>query len=573
MDILKIYKKIYDLSTLHYAETTSFDFFRCCSEKHKFITVCIFNRKGEIFVFRDFNKSIGWELAGGYVQNNEKIEDAVNRIVLEETDLSINELEPISLLENIFSFENSQKKHEGIAFLAFTDGEIKNNYSNVQKMFTSKVPMKMAYQNKKIFKIAMDKIKTKVFDFPYNEVESIRKHYLSHVLHKFIVQKIGKAASIKIKNALRQQIINKPKTILDVSCGDDSLIFKTEKQFKNSLCIANDISWKVISLIRNKYSQSEVIFTNHDIQKLPFKIKFDLIIFKNTLHHIDADRQNEIIQNLSKMSKQLIICDIDDPTKSNYWARCWNWYYVHVMNDCGNNFLNFSEFKKRIICNVKNKSVKFSRIKTIKGYYYYANITDVENRDVENNIEVEMKVQINNVQAKRIREKLKKNNFIEEKEMNEKDIYFTSTSRDFIKSRECLRIRSRDNFAEITYKGKTNADMVNACQFWKKEFNVTIDDTEVVNAECFLQALGFIKVVEVVKKRQKFKLFQTTVSIDVVENGGIFLEVETMICSEDERDKAMKINMDILKMLGLQLIELVDMPYRDIVLNKKFKKK
>jgi ADP-ribose pyrophosphatase YjhB (NUDIX family) len=73
--------------------------------------ICIFNKKGETFLFRDFGRNIGWELPGGYVYEGEKIEDAVNRIVLRETGLTVNELEPIFLLRNVFCYKDKCKNH------------------------------------------------------------------------------------------------------------------------------------------------------------------------------------------------------------------------------------------------------------------------------------------------------------------------------------------------------------------------------------------------------------------------------------------------------------------------------
>ena len=186
-----------------------------------------------------------------------------------------------------------------------------------------------------------------------------------------------------------------------------------------------------------------------------------------------------------------------------------------------------------------------------------------------NEIEVEVKVKIEKNQVEKIKRKLKKNGFISSKLKIERDIYFTAPFRDFIKTKECLRIRSKEDFAEITYKGKTNNDMTQKCQFWKKEFNISISNEQIDRAKQFLEALGFMKVVEVIKKRQEFKLGRNTVTIDEVMDGGLFMEIETMIDDKDKRKSAVDANLKLLKLLGLENAKLVDKPYRDIVLNNK----
>jgi adenylate cyclase class 2 len=183
----------------------------------------------------------------------------------------------------------------------------------------------------------------------------------------------------------------------------------------------------------------------------------------------------------------------------------------------------------------------------------------------EKKIEVEIKVAILEEKVANIKRKLKEMGFFSSKMKLEEDIYFTSNFRDFIKTRECLRVRIRENFAEMTYKGKTTEDMLNSCQFWKKEYNLTIDKRLVNNAVDFLKALGFIEAVKVVKKRQEFKLGSKTVAIDEVKNGGYFVEIESMAL-ENNKDKAMADNRKIMALLGIEDCQPVDEPYRDIVM-------
>jgi hypothetical protein len=48
------------------------------------------------------------------------------------------------------------------------------------------------------------------------------------------------------------------------------------------------------------------------------------------------------------MAKQLIIIDVDDPQNSTFRFKLWNSYYVYLLDDQGDSFLTFNEFKKTL---------------------------------------------------------------------------------------------------------------------------------------------------------------------------------------------------------------------------------
>lgn len=99
------------------------------------------------------------------------------------------------------------------------------------------------------------------------------------------------------------------------------------------------------------------------------------MVFKNTLHHIKKEHQKEILNNLKKLAKQLVIVDIDDPQNSTLRSKIWNDYYVYFLGDRGDSFLMFDEFTKVIDFenSAKNK-LKTGIINTIKGKYFYVSI-------------------------------------------------------------------------------------------------------------------------------------------------------------------------------------------------------
>lgn len=373
-DIIDIYKKVYDLPELEYEEQVSKDFFRLYNKKHYFVIISIYNLKHEHLLVRDFNKGIGWELPGGSINYGESIENAVNRIVLNDTGLEIDELSPVAIAKNTFRYGNQHITHYGIAFMALSRGKLKAYPKNIQTCFTMQIPEKIAYQNDSILRLVRKKIDSMKYNPPFEEIDSIKgkKFPLFYLLHKYVIKYIGSLSSRKIKKVIFSLIDSRPKTILDASCGDSSIINELCECYNPNICIGNDISWKTITLLKKKCPK--VIFTNHNVLDMPYKMKFDLVIFKNTLHHIDKRHQEKVLNDLKNLAKQLIIVDIDDPQNSSFISKLWNNYYVYLLGDQGNAFLKFTEFKKKI--KMENASEKFTTgvISTIKGNYFYAMI-------------------------------------------------------------------------------------------------------------------------------------------------------------------------------------------------------
>ena len=563
-NIIETYKKLYNLPQLTYKERINFNFFRTCKRNYLFVTIALYNEKREFLLLKDSNKNIGWELVGGCIAKEESIEEAVNRIVLKETGLTIDKLQPIAIVNNNFEWENRIISHFGIAFLAMIRDKIKPQPRNVEIIYTETIPEYMAYQDKEVLKIAKEIVENKLYEPSYEEIESSKKFYLFYCFNKYCVKPIlGKFASNKIQKTIIKLISNRPKSIIDVSCGDDDFIFQLERIYNPEICLANDISWKIISLLRKKNKKSRIIFTNHNVLCLPFKYKFDLAIFKNTLHHIPSEEQGKLIQNLSTLAKQLIIIDIEDPYSSNSLTKLWHWYYVYFLGDRGGYFLNFEEFRKIISENIKNHAVNFGIISTIKGKYFYASLLSQNTKGEE----VEIKAKIDFSQIKNIKKKLLSLDAFFKEKIKENDIYFTALHRDFIKTKECLRIRERDNFLELTYKGPTTKEMIAKKQFWKREINIKLHCSR-DEAIILLESLGFKKIVEVKKEREKFIIEKHEITIDKVKKCGYFLEIESIVENEKEREKAISENFILLKKLGIEEKNIIAEPYRDLVLKK-----
>ena len=172
--------------------------------------------------------------------------------------------------------------------------------------------------------------------------------------------------------------------------------------------------------------------------------------------------------------------------------------------------------------------------------------------------------------AKELIKQLQDLSFEPKSSRHEIDTYYSRPDVDFMKTVECLRIRQRDGFAEVTYKPATTAathtenDVI-----IKPETNLPIQPGDAAIAKQLLTNLGMVQLVEVNKYRRSFKssdFTQATVAIDEIKDAGTFVEVEAL--SNDEIG-ALAIISEIETKLGLESTEVVTQPYRDIYINRK----
>lgn len=154
-------------------------------------------------------------------------------------------------------------------------------------------------------------------------------------------------------------------------------------------------------------------------------------------------------------------------------------------------------------------------------------------------------------------------------ETTEIDIYYSRPDIDFIQTVECLRVRQRDDFAEITYKPPTNQHTrTENGIIIKTETNLPISPENITVAKQLLANLGMVKLVEVNKFRQIFKCDDEpglTIAIDEISNVGVF--VETEIISED-KELALRRIEDVETRIGVQEFEIITLPYRDICMER-----
>ncbi|MGN2635467.1 class IV adenylate cyclase [Nocardia takedensis] len=181
-------------------------------------------------------------------------------------------------------------------------------------------------------------------------------------------------------------------------------------------------------------------------------------------------------------------------------------------------------------------------------------------------IEVERKRELGD--SRGLRERLFALGFQESEQFTETDIYYSRPDVDYLETVECLRVRQRDSFAEITYKPPSDSVTHRAGGvIAKQETNVVLGGVEqAAAANRLLCAVGMVELVRVVKNRVTYRhpgREEVVVSIDAVDGAGTF--VETEITAADSRSAATRLAV-LERELGIGGLGVVEVPYRDLVM-------
>ena len=138
-------------------------------------------------------------------------------------------------------------------------------------------------------------------------------------------------------------------------------------------------------------------------------------------------------------------------------------------------------------------------------------------------IEVEVKAKIDDFKS--LKRELKKIGALKIKTEHQKDIYFNSPIKNFVKTDEALRIRKisieNDVHSVITYKGPK----IDNASKTREEIEIAIGDPYEVRK--LFENLGFKKSSQVVKNREIYELNEYLISLDDVEGLSPYMEIET----------------------------------------------
>lgn len=177
-------------------------------------------------------------------------------------------------------------------------------------------------------------------------------------------------------------------------------------------------------------------------------------------------------------------------------------------------------------------------------------------------IEREIKLKIINLSLDEIFKKLKQDNLEFLGEEKEIDIYFNSTTKDFRKTDEVVRIREIDNDEEIelTYKGPKIGTISKS----REEITIRIPQKYKDNLFKILEKLGLIPLYKVTKIRKYFRDGNFTICLDEVNDLGSFVEIELPNGSEEELIKYVNSFLNRYSIIA----EKIDKSYLELILSK-----
>lgn len=148
-------------------------------------------------------------------------------------------------------------------------------------------------------------------------------------------------------------------------------------------------------------------------------------------------------------------------------------------------------------------------------------------------------------------------------DIREVDTYFQSPVRDFIESRECLRVREKDGEATLTWKPPTTKEMDQKGMYWKEELDILLFE-QGDKAIRLLKVLGFEVVAVVAKSRSLYKNGRDiTLCVDEIDDVGCFIEIEKIT---DDIDAAIDEIVETAGNLNLSAENICNTPYRDLVI-------
>jgi len=221
-------------------------------------------------------------------------------------------------------------------------------------------------------------------DFQDTEISTNEKYRGRYIFHNNVVKKYiltdKRKRKTEFKELIKSSIGNDAKSIIDISCGDDSFIPNLGKELKIPTIVGNDISWSQIELLNQKHN--DMLFTNHNATALPFiENAFDVSYCSNTLHHMPNRKALlSLLESIFYISKKVIFTEIEDPKVVGGFPHFLNkHWFMGYLKDVGGAYLKESDFQS-IIQNTfeKRADVKLSTFRNIMGKYLIATVTKDE---------------------------------------------------------------------------------------------------------------------------------------------------------------------------------------------------
>ena len=183
-----------------------------------------------------------------------------------------------------------------------------------------------------------------------------------------------------------------------------------------------------------------------------------------------------------------------------------------------------------------------------------------------NLIEVERKRELSDSEP--LRHRLTELGYHKISSLTEIDTCYSRPDIDYMETVECLRVRQRDGFAEITYKPPSSAATHSEHGvIAKQETNVQLAGPgQAMAANALLEAVGMVELVRVEKARTTYGRpdhDSTTVSIDLLAGVSAFVEIEVLATDSDSAAAHLE---DVEQEIDISAHPIVRLPYRDLVM-------
>ena len=212
------------------------------------------------------------------------------------------------------------------------------------------------------------------------EITMSQKYIRRYRFHERFIKKYiftEKKRRKKEFHKLLVSLIPKKKSIIDVSCGDNSDIFKIAREKGYKTIVGNDICLNYLKTQKD----SNVIFTNDNIEENSIKEKsYDVSFVKNTLHHMNnLIFINNLLDMLNNISNEIVIVEILNPQETGGLPKFLNTYlYTKFLKDVGRCYLNEIQLKNIINNKFKNCKIEYHKFVNVLGEYMIAKIVKEE---------------------------------------------------------------------------------------------------------------------------------------------------------------------------------------------------
>lgn len=258
------------------------------------------------------------DLLGGSARQDRDFLLSAIEIVKKKANLShLEEFTPIALIENHFTYITKKHPHYGVVFMARIPKGKDLGRDVVSKPINDRVYFANPH-NQKLFELAKEYVeKYKTNKSLQAEIDYARKTKIKDTKSKkkkFLEDnKIDLTDYYNFKKDIVADIkMASPKSIIDIACGDDEIIYDFLNLNDNVKVYANDIALAYLENFHYyRKGHDKIQFSNLNAVYLPFKERsIDIIFCKNLLHHLNKDERKKLISNCLRICNTMVVVEI-----------------------------------------------------------------------------------------------------------------------------------------------------------------------------------------------------------------------------------------------------------------------